>query len=63
MKKKLYLSTALDTEKDLIVGVGFYRVKLNWADGMIGALAVFASSEEAKAYCGGRAIYEIEVDQ
>lgn len=36
-------------------------VDICWADGMIGAIPVFETYEEAEKYAGGRQIVEVEI--
>lgn len=35
------------------------KMELNWADGMVGAIPVFATKEQAEAYADGTGICEL----
>ena len=56
----LYLVMSLKKEHEAVLEVGPDRrqitvpVKIEWADGMVGALPVFDNQKDAEAYANGR---------
>ena len=61
MKTEGYVVMSLATHAEIYMGHPLalkQEIPLNFAEGMIGAMPVFSSMEDAKAYCNGRP-YEI----
>lgn len=56
---KYYMANIVEKQQKLAIGV---KIVMNWADGMIGACAVFADKEKAEKYAGkGRVtVFEVE---
>jgi len=63
----LYVVMALKKEHEAVLEVGPDRrhitvpIKMEWADGMVGVLAVFDSKKDAEAYAGDQ--YKVQIVQ
>jgi hypothetical protein len=57
--KKLYYVGVVCSNQELNLGTRTVNLKVCWADGMIGALAVFTNKKKAKSYAGEYPIFEV----
>lgn len=61
----LYIASLMREELEGVLnGVYNVRLKLQWADGQIGALPVFKNKADAEAFCSGKGeVLEINMEE
>lgn len=64
MTKKYYAIKLVESEREVQTPIGYAKLKLQWADGMCGAIPVFTNKKKAQKYAGKQGIIEfVEVKE